>query len=175
MRFLTNAAVTVTDTYQYDAFGMPIAGNGTTANNFRYGGEWFDSGIGLYHLRARYYNQATGRFWARGPVEGKQCCGLSWNPYIYTRDNPVKFTDPTGRLLFEEGGSVQKWTAIIVGLTILGEVIREGFECSAEKAKSAVPVVTGPPENCFIKPHDDWPPTPVPEPDPLRWPEPWER
>src|SRR5438132_5210656 len=97
VRFLTNSPGAVTDSYDYDAFGMPIRTSGTTPNVFLYSGERSDSSIGLYDLRARYYNQATGRFWARDPVEGKKCCGLSWNPYIYTRDNPVNLIDPTGR------------------------------------------------------------------------------
>jgi len=58
--------------------------------------------VGLYYLRARYFNEATGRFWARDSVWGKLCCGLSWNPYIYTRDNPVNAADPTGRGLVED-------------------------------------------------------------------------
>src|SRR5712692_10121176 len=53
VRFLTNAAGAVTDSYQYDAYGMPIASSGTTPNVFRYSGEWSDSSIGLYHLRDR--------------------------------------------------------------------------------------------------------------------------
>ena len=32
VRFLTNNAGTITDTYAYDAFGMQIAHTGTTAN-----------------------------------------------------------------------------------------------------------------------------------------------
>jgi RHS repeat-associated protein len=96
VRFLTSSAGTVTDTYQYDAFGRLIASTGSTPNNFLYSGEWADS-VGLYNLRARYYNEATGRFWARDPVEGMQCCGLSWNPYIYVKDNAVNAVDPTGR------------------------------------------------------------------------------
>jgi RHS repeat-associated protein len=97
VRFLTNSAGTVTDTYQYDAFGRLIASTGSTPNNFLYSGEWFDSNVGLYYLRARYLNQATGRFWTRDPVEGVQCCGLSWNPYIYVKDNAVNAIDPVGR------------------------------------------------------------------------------
>jgi RHS repeat-associated protein len=97
VRFLTNSAGTVTDTYQYDGFGRLIATTGSTPNNFKYSGEQFDANLGLYNLRARYYNQATGRFWARDPVEGKLCCGLSWNPYIFVKDNPLNATDPTGR------------------------------------------------------------------------------
>jgi RHS repeat-associated protein len=97
VRFLTNSAGAITDTYTYDAFGMQIARTGTTPNVFQYSGEWLDSNIGLYYLRARYLNQATGRFWARDPIEGKKCCGMSWNPYIYVKQNPVNEVDPTGR------------------------------------------------------------------------------
>jgi len=102
VRFLTNSAAAITDSYQYDAFGMQIARTGTTLNVYQYSGEWLDGSVGLYYLRARYYNDATGRFWARDPVEGKRCCGLSWNPYIYTRDNPINAVDPTGRGLVED-------------------------------------------------------------------------
>ena len=71
VRFLTNSTGTVTDTYQYDAFGRLIALTGSTPNKFLYSGEWSDS-IGLYNLRARYYNQAKGRLCARDPAEGDQ-------------------------------------------------------------------------------------------------------
>jgi RHS repeat-associated protein len=101
--FLTNSAGTVTDTYQYDAFGRLIAVTGSTPSSFLYSGEWSDS-VGLYNLRARYYNQAIGRFWTRDPIEGTQCCGLSWNPFIYIGDNPVNRIDPSGRAELEEEG-----------------------------------------------------------------------
>jgi RHS repeat-associated protein len=102
VRFLTGNAGTVTDTYDYDAFGMPITTSGSTPNDFLYSGEQYDSALGLYYLRARYYNPATGRFWSRDPVEGKLCCGLSWNPYIYVEQDPVNATDPTGKDLVEK-------------------------------------------------------------------------
>ena len=97
VRFLANSTGAITDSYDYDAFGMPIRTSGTTLNTFLYSGERLDGNIGLYDLRARYYNQASGRFWARDPVEGKKCCGLSWNPYIFVRQNPVNAVDPSGR------------------------------------------------------------------------------
>ena len=36
-----------------------------------YRGEQYDSDLGLYYLRARYYNPATGRFLSRVPEDGK--------------------------------------------------------------------------------------------------------
>src|SRR5439155_19289550 len=66
-------------------------------NIFLYSAERYDSSVGLYDLRARYYNLATGRFWSRDQIEGTECCGLSWNPYLYVRDNSVNAVDPSGR------------------------------------------------------------------------------
>src|SRR5438477_10535951 len=87
----------LTDTYQYDAFGMPIASTGTTSNSYRYSGERFDSSIGLYDLRARYDNQATGRFCTTDAYEGNIFHPMTFHKYIYARDNPVNVTDPTGK------------------------------------------------------------------------------
>jgi RHS repeat-associated protein len=97
VRFLTNPAGTITDSYDYDAFGMPIRNSGATPNIFLYSGERLDSSVGLYDLRERYYNQATGRFSARDPEEGATCTPLTQNSYIYGIDDPVDRADPTGR------------------------------------------------------------------------------
>src|SRR5262249_35007624 len=64
VRFLSDAAGTKTDTYDYDAFGSLIASSTPTPNNYRFTGEQLDSSLGLYYLRARYYNQGVGRFWS---------------------------------------------------------------------------------------------------------------
>ena len=71
VRRLTNSARAVTDTYDYDAFGNKINSTGTTTNNYLYRGEQYDSDLGLYYLRARYYNPNTGRFMSRDPEDGR--------------------------------------------------------------------------------------------------------
>jgi RHS repeat-associated protein len=106
VRFLTNAAGAVTDSYTYDAFGMPITTTGTTPNSFQYSGEQFDNALGLYYLRARYFNAATGRFLTMDPYEG--CilnCG-TLHKYVYTQNNPVNRIDPTGLADAEEEGAL---------------------------------------------------------------------
>ena len=62
VRALANESGKLTDTYTYDAFGNLLNSTGTTANNYRYCGEQFDSTTGLYYLRARYMDTSTGRF-----------------------------------------------------------------------------------------------------------------
>ena len=97
VRMLTNAAGAVTDTYAYDAFGNLIAQTGSTPNAYLYRGESYDSDLGLYYLRARWYNPATGRFMTRDPYQGSIWDPASLHRYNYARANPVNYIDPSGR------------------------------------------------------------------------------
>lgn len=106
VRFLANTTGTLTDTYQFDAFGMMIASTGTTPNTYLYSGERFDSNLNLYHLRARYYNLLTGRFETMDPDAGKILDPATLHKYVYARNNPVNAADPTGRdALLRMGGN----------------------------------------------------------------------
>jgi RHS repeat-associated protein len=91
VRSLMNGAGTVTDTYDYDAFGNVMASTGTTANVYRYQGEALDTETGLYYLRARYYDSITGRFLSVDPLADQ-----GEHPYTYSSANPVDGHDPTG-------------------------------------------------------------------------------
>jgi RHS repeat-associated protein len=97
VRMLTNSAGAVTDTYEYDAFGNLIASTGSTPNAYLYRGERYDSDLGLYYLRARWYNPVTGRFMTRDPYQGSIYDPASLHRYNYARANPVNFIDPSGR------------------------------------------------------------------------------
>jgi RHS repeat-associated protein len=97
VRQLTNTAGTVTDTYEYDAFGNKINSTGTTPNNYLYRGEQFDPDLGLYYLRARYYNPLTGTFLSRDPEDGQAKDPKTLHKYLYAGGDPVNAKDPTGR------------------------------------------------------------------------------
>ena len=127
VRQLTNSAGAVTDTYEYDAFGNEVNHTGTTPNNYLYRGEQFDSDLGLYYLRARYYNPTTGRFMSRDPYEPK-LRGPDGTPvdlrtlhrYLYAGADPINIIDPSGQLLSEY---VIKITASVVATTLVVESI----------------------------------------------------
>jgi RHS repeat-associated protein len=104
VRQLTNSTGQVTDEYEYDAFGNSFTKQGTTPNNFMYRGEQYDSDLGLYYLRARYYNPNTGRFVSLDPKEHspyefgrKPLNPARLHKYLYAGGDPVNRIDPTGR------------------------------------------------------------------------------
>jgi RHS repeat-associated protein len=97
VRQLTNSVGQVTDSYEYDAFGNSFTKVGTTPNNYLYRGEQYDSDLGLYYLRARYYNPATGRFLSRDPLDGQQIDPKTLHKYLYAGGDPANSWDPSGR------------------------------------------------------------------------------
>ena len=96
VRALANSSGTITDTYNYDAFGKLANSTGTTANTYLYTGQQFDSVTGLYDLRARYYNPALGRFLSRDTAGLLYGNPIELNRYGYTANNPINGRDPTG-------------------------------------------------------------------------------
>jgi len=98
VRQLTNAAGTVTDTYDYDAFGNLVNQTGSTPNNYLFAGEQYDPALSLYYNRSRYLNTNTGRFWTMDPFAGDPQQPASLHRYLYAYTNPVNRTDPTGNL-----------------------------------------------------------------------------
>ncbi|MBD3316819.1 MAG: PKD domain-containing protein, partial [Chitinivibrionales bacterium] len=96
-RMLTDAGGNATDTYTYDAFGEMLASTGTTPNTYLFTGEQYDPNARFYYLRARYYDQATGRFISPDPFSGVITDPYSLHKYLYAHANPVMNTDPSGR------------------------------------------------------------------------------
>jgi RHS repeat-associated protein len=84
--------------YTYEPFGQTIESGGTLDNSFRFTGQYFDSEIEEYYLRARQYNPRIGRFISRDPVFGKSHQPLTLNRYLYCVNDPINLIDPSGEL-----------------------------------------------------------------------------
>ncbi|MHB9071736.1 MAG: LamG-like jellyroll fold domain-containing protein [Sedimentisphaerales bacterium] len=100
VRLVVNDAGDVNNTYTYNPFGedLPSDCNVTVYNPFKFTGQWFDSEIGQYYLRARMYDPALMRFTGRDPVKGAFKSPMSLHRYLYCENEPIDRTDPTGRL-----------------------------------------------------------------------------
>jgi len=109
----STAPPTVTDSYTYDAFGNLLdstADDGTpTVNNYRYTGEQYDPNLGFYYLRARYYDQAVGRFTTRDTFAGNTFEPTSLHRYAYVANDPTNRLDPTGRFWWFIQGILAHW------------------------------------------------------------------
>jgi RHS repeat-associated protein len=68
-----------------------INSTGSTPNNYLYRGEQFDPDLGLYYLRARYYNPVTGRFLTMDPEASRPAYPRSLHKYLYASGDPVEF------------------------------------------------------------------------------------
>ena len=112
VRNLTNSAGAVTDQYEYDAYGNSFTVSGTTPNNYLYRGEQFDPDLGLYYLRARYYNPETGRFMSRDPEAAKLFDPKTLHKYVYAIGDPVNAKDPTGRESLVGTAELDFWVAV---------------------------------------------------------------
>jgi len=68
-------------------------------NSFRYRGYYFDSDIGLYYLKSRYYDAAIGRFIN---ADGLNYLGANgdlgtYNLFAYCSCNPINMSDSSGK------------------------------------------------------------------------------
>ena len=59
-------------------------------------GEQFDPNVQFYYLRARYYNQANGRFNSMDAFSGRNGDPVTLHKYLFGNDNPVNVIDPSG-------------------------------------------------------------------------------
>lgn len=91
---VVNESGTVVNNYTYDAWGGIVSQTEGISNPIKYAGEYYDDELGMYYLRARYYDPSIGRFTSKDPVES------GMNRYAYCGNNPVNRIDPSG--LFDE-------------------------------------------------------------------------
>ena len=104
-RWLTDAVGAITDTIEYDAFGVEIARTGSTDTAHRYRGERFDANVGFYDLRARLYNPHNGRFLTEDSFGGFSMDPPSLHKYSYAHGDPTNNVDPSGHMSLMELGS----------------------------------------------------------------------
>lgn len=132
-----------------------------------YRAEEFDPDLGLYYLRARYYNPITGRFMSRDPNDGDITVPASLHKYLYADGDPVNQIDPSGREALEEyrvtlicGGSLScpavSGKTVVITAIIFGQI--------AELLNYALTGEEPPPHVPGKEPNGDGGPGPEPPP-----------
>jgi RHS repeat-associated protein len=83
-------------------FGDALNCSGTDISPMHFTGKERDAESGLDNFGARYDSSALGRFMSPDPIgilKQKLTDPQQWNGYTYTRDNPLRFLDPSGQYL----------------------------------------------------------------------------
>ena len=84
----TNTAGAVVDVWRYGPWGEPESAR----PGYSFTGREFDTGLGLYYYRARYYDPQLGRFISEDPI--RWLGGI--NLYAYVENDPTNYRDPWG-------------------------------------------------------------------------------
>ncbi|UCH34642.1 MAG: RHS repeat-associated core domain-containing protein [Armatimonadota bacterium] len=81
----------VTESYEYEAFGNLMSSSGSTPNPYRYVGSlgYYQTGTSLMHLGARYYMPEVGRFLSQDEIGPPAS-------YVYAENSPCAAVDPSG-------------------------------------------------------------------------------
>ncbi len=105
---------TVSNTRGYDAFGKPLAGNGTVIGTLGlsdtihgFTKHEHDDDVSLINTVGRLYDYQLGRFLNVDPIIGNTANSQSLNPYSYIGNNPLSGIDPTGYQCVNGNGN--KW------------------------------------------------------------------
>jgi RHS repeat-associated protein len=92
-RALTDASGSVTDTYNYNAFGSIYSQTGSTTNFYRFAGQQSDALTGLYDMHARYYDPLMGGFLSRDTAPFDYSNPIELNRYGYTCDGYLRYPE----------------------------------------------------------------------------------
>jgi len=101
VRQVLDTSANVVNTYTYTPFGQdPNSQFAETVDNpFMFTGQWFDSEIGQYHLRARMYDPQLMRFTARDTFFGEVRESLTLHKSLYCANDPINYMDISGRFM----------------------------------------------------------------------------
>ncbi|CAI9430348.1 RHS repeat-associated core domain-containing protein [Candidatus Ornithobacterium hominis] len=93
--YITDREGRITQHTEYIAFGEVLFEEHSTSKTMPYlfNGKELDSETGLYYYGARYYDPRVSLWLNVDPLAEEF---YEWNPYAYTFNNPINFTDPTG-------------------------------------------------------------------------------
>ncbi len=144
VRLVIDDQSAVKNTYTYEPFGEMFATEctETTENPFKFTGQYFDSEIEEYYLRARQYSPQIARFTSRDPVKGTFLEPMTVHQYLYCLNDPINRTDLSGGKSLSElmtSMSVAAGTAASTGYAfaqqawrLAGEVYMAAYVRAAE-------------------------------------------
>jgi RHS repeat-associated protein len=76
--------------------------------NKLYTGQREMTGLGIYHYNARFYSPYINHFLSADTIVPGYTNPQNLNRYSYVTNNPLRYTDPSGRCLFAGNRAVKE-------------------------------------------------------------------
>ena len=115
---------------EYLPFGDTWFQEGDLSHNPKYNSQELDKETGYYFYNARHYDAGIGRFVTPDTVIDGEMSTQGWNRYAYCKNNPIKYSDPTGHAVVDNNG--------MGGLGSLWNSVKETANNAASTAKEFV-------------------------------------
>jgi RHS repeat-associated protein len=87
---------------RYLPYGQERWSNGAAVTDFGFTSQRNERSFGLYDYNARYYSPYLNRFISPDTIVPEPTSSGGFNRYRYTRNNPLRYTDPSGHCEPEE-------------------------------------------------------------------------
>jgi len=97
---LTDVRGRIAANYRTDAFGRLVTDSKVTDNPLLFTARYYERQLGLYYVRARFYDPSLGRFLSKDPFRTCPELPVDLQLYAYVQNAPTRYRDPLG--LFED-------------------------------------------------------------------------
>jgi RHS repeat-associated protein len=101
---VTDASGNILGENRYYPYGETRLTTGTIFTDKLFTGQREMAGLGIYHYNARFYSPKLGRFLSADTIVPGYGNPQNLNRFSYVRNNPLRYTDPTGHVVADDGG-----------------------------------------------------------------------
>jgi RHS repeat-associated protein len=95
---ITDASGNTVGEARYYPYGETRLTTGSMQTDQLFTGQREIAELGIYHYGARFYSPKLGRFLSADTMVPNAANPQDFNRYSYVRNNPVRFTDPSGNI-----------------------------------------------------------------------------
>jgi len=171
---------------RYKPYGDTRYNGGGQKTNYRFTGQRWDQGHGLYWFNSRWFDPLIGRFMQADTIVPDPGNPQALNRYSYVIGNPLRYTDPTGHVFIEGTGGGNSTVIRAMAACLVSQPTSTPYPTSTPlvgpTATPAGPVMQAAPTwsptpyaGPWMGPATPRPPTATPRPTPalgtINWPD----